>query len=172
VVNVIVATRTLGAGAVLTPGSVRIARWPAALAPQGALTSAAAVIGRRIASPVGAGEVLTGARVSGSGVLQGQPAGTVAVHVPLADAAATAMVSPGDTVDLVGPDGVLARAVRVLSVDGTPGAAGGLMGSGSTGTDGGTGVVVGVDESEAALLARAPADAMGQPALMLVLRAA
>jgi hypothetical protein len=84
------------------------------------------------------------------------------------------MVRPGDTVDLVGPQGVVARAVRVLGVDAGP-TTGGLMGSGSLssgslGTDEGAGLVVGVDEADAAQIARTPADAMGRPALTLLLR--
>jgi hypothetical protein len=42
---------------------------------------------------------------------------------------------------------------------------------GSTGGDGSSGIVVAVDEAQALAIARTPADAMGRPALTLVLTA-
>jgi hypothetical protein len=99
------------------------------------------------------------------------------VHVTLTDPGATAMVQPGDEVDLVGPHGVVALAVRVLQLD--PGPQSGprrLMGAGSLGAAAGGGggpggLVVAVDESDAKAIAAVPADAMDRPVLTLVLRA-
>jgi Flp pilus assembly protein CpaB len=173
-VPVVVATRTLGIGADLTPATVRLARWPLALVPEGAVTSLAAVVGRRLTASLGTGEVVTGARVSGSGVLAGQPAGTVAAHVVLPDTASAAMVRPGDSVDLVGPQGVVARAVRVLRVDADERSArGGVLGGGALGgvQDPQGGLVVAMDPSAVEALARVPADALGRPALTLTVRA-
>jgi pilus assembly protein CpaB len=176
-VPVVVAARELGTGTELTPPALRVTRWPAALVPAGAVTSPAEVTGRRLNSSLGPGEVVTVGRVRGSGLLTGQPAGTRAVHVTLTDPGATAMVQLGDEVDLVGPHGVVALAVRVLQLD--PGPQSGprrLMGAGSLGAAAGGGggpggLVVAVDESDAKAIAAVPADAMDRPVLTLVLRA-
>jgi Flp pilus assembly protein CpaB len=169
-VFVVVATRSLGAGDELTPASLQQVQWPADLAPAGAMESAATLVGRHLTSSLGAGEVVTQARVSGAGLLRGQPAGTRAVHVTVGDPGAAGLVTTGDAVDLVAPEGTVARDVRVLAVDPSAGASGGLMG-GSTGGDGSSGIVVAVDEAQALAIARTPADAMGRPALTLVLTA-
>jgi Flp pilus assembly protein CpaB len=173
-VPVVVAARTLGTGAELTPAVLRLARWPVAFVPEGALTTVAAATGRRLAAPLTSGEVVTGSRVSGSGVLAGQPTGTRAVHVSVGDPGAIAMVQPGDLVDLVGPDGVVAASVPVLTLDSDARGAQsqGLVGAAPLGgsTSGSDGLVVGVDETAAEAMARLPADAMGRPPLTLVLR--
>jgi pilus assembly protein CpaB len=172
---VVVAGRAIAVGQVVDAASVRVARWPAPLVPDGALESLSAVVGRPAGTPIGAGEPLTAARLSASALLAGQPTGTVAVHISLVDAASASMLDEGGRVDLLGPHGPVARDVVVLRVDRSPndgvGSGRGLGGDLSAGPDGpGAGMVVGADEQTAAALAAAPLDALGRPALTVVLR--
>jgi Flp pilus assembly protein CpaB len=85
---------------------------PAQLVPDAALDRTAAV-GQVLLAPVAAGETITSARLSGSGLLVGTAPDTVALPVRLADPAAAALLVPGDRVDLLatsasdaGSDGV------------------------------------------------------------------
>ncbi|HEV7195479.1 MAG TPA: hypothetical protein VGN19_06040, partial [Pedococcus sp.] len=84
-----------------------------------------------------------------------------------------AMVRPGDSIDLVGPQGMVAQAVRVLRVDADEGSApGGVLGGGALSVqDPRGGLVVAMDPSSVEALARVPADALGRPALTLTVRA-
>ena len=150
-VQVLVAARDLPAGHVLQDDDLRTAGWPPDVAPRRPVTTA---VGRRLASPVRLGEPITDVRLVGRDLLTGQPAGTVAIPVRLADATASAIVQPGDRIDVIaGPaqdiggvgDGAgipgrrLAEDALVLAVPGTggatasestPGGLGGLTGSG------------------------------------------
>ena len=119
--GVLTAGRDLPAGAVLAPGDLVTARVPQSLVPAGALTDAAAVVGRPVAGPVRRGEPLTDVRLLGAALL---PDGSdVAVPVRLAEPATAALVAAGDKVDVLAasPEGGVAAAVvatglAVLSV--------------------------------------------------------
>ena len=172
-VPVLVAARQLAAGEVASRQSVRLATWPAALSPRGALTSADAAVGRRVATAMGPGEPITEHRLSSGALLAGQPAGTVAVHVVLGDPGTIEMLGPGDRVDLVGPQGTVARGVVVLRTDQASDSptASLLAGQRSSGVSGlGTGVVIAVGRDAAEAIARLPLDALGRSTLTVLLR--
>jgi Flp pilus assembly protein CpaB len=99
-VTVEVATHDLSSGAVLTEGDLEPRTYPARLAPVG---SAAAAVGRTLASPVRAGEPVTDVRLVAPTLLAGYP-GRVALPVRIADAAAVGLLRTGDRVDLVAAD--------------------------------------------------------------------
>jgi len=98
-VEVVVATRDLPAGHQLRPDDLRTVSWPNDLAP--AARAGAAVAGDVLAAPLGRGEPLTATRILGPGLLQGLPAGTVAIPLRPTDPAAAALVRPGDHVDVL-----------------------------------------------------------------------
>jgi Flp pilus assembly protein CpaB len=95
-----VVSRDLAAGHRLTGDDLREAHWPAASAPHGRGDSTS-WLGHRLASSVRAGDIVTDARVLGPGLLAGQPPGTVAMPVRLADSAAALLVKAGDRVDVL-----------------------------------------------------------------------
>ena len=167
-VSVLVAARDLPAGHEVGPADVVAQSRPAGFAPSAPLREVGAVSGRRLAGPVGAGEVLTSGRLVGPGLLDGQSPGTRAVHVPVADPGALGMVQPGDTVDLVAPTGeTVAAAVTVLAVvNGSEGRAGGFTGLPAAGG----GVVAAVTAEQTRRLASAPPDELGGSAVTVVLR--
>ena len=172
-VRVVVAVRPMAVGQVASPGSLREVWWPAELAPESSIHSLDEVIGRPLAVPLGPGEPLTRARVNRGSLLSGQPVDSVAVHVSVPDHGAVSMVSAGDRVDLWGPDGAVACAVVVLSVDKSlPTDFGAVIqGQGSSSgyaVDGG-GVVVSAGQEVAARILAVPEDALGRPQIELVL---
>jgi pilus assembly protein CpaB len=167
-----VAARDLAAGTVLASSDLTSRRLPPDAVADGALTAAAAVQ-RVLTTPVRRGEVLTDARVWGPGLLAGQPAGVVGVPVRPSDPAATALLRPGMSVDVLGspadggmgldplargqPATTLAAGATVLAVAGGP-APGGLL-TGADAADGGAGplVLLAVDAWSASRLAGAAA---------------
>lgn len=119
-VPVLVAVRDLPVGSALGPDDVRAERWPAAIAPPGAVADVDAS-GAVVVLPVAAGTPVTATHLQGPLVLAGIHAGEVLVTAP-GDGAPH--VQRGDVVDVVGTarDGSarrLASAVRV--VDATEG---------------------------------------------------
>lgn len=173
-VAVLVASRPLAVGQVPSGSAVHVVSWPRSLAPRDSLDSVTRVAGRRLGTVLSPGEPVTEHRLTTSGLLEGQPVGTVAVHVALADPAASAMVSPGDRVDLVGPGGTVARGVLVLRTDDFSGSASaGLVSGAGAGprSQDPTGIVVAAGHDSAEAIARSPVDALGRPSLTLVLRA-
>jgi Flp pilus assembly protein CpaB len=172
-VRVVVASRALAVGEVATPGSLREVWWPAELAPESSIHTLGEVLGRPLAVPLSPGEPLTRARLNRGSLLAGQPVDSVAVHVSVPDSGAVSMVSAGDRIDLWGPEGVVARAVVVLSVDKTMRTDFGsvIQGQGSSSgyaLDGG-GVVVSAGQDAAARILAVPEDALGRPQIQLVL---
>jgi len=175
---VLVAARDLATGHVIGDGDLRQVDWPADLSPPpGDPARTGGLTGRALASPVRAGEPVTDARLLGPGVLTGQPAGTLAVPVRLADASAAGLVAAGDRVDLIagpppdaaafesGPPGtdVVASDVLVLAVPGPAGdeATGGLgaLTGGGEETAASSGLlVVAADRGTAVRLAGAQGD--------------
>ena len=173
-VPVIVAAHTITVGERLTPGSVRLATYPADLAPAGAVGSLDEVVGQAAAAPLGVGEPLTRDRFVASGLGGALPSGLVAVHVPLSDPGAIAMLRPGDRLDLVGPGGVVAREVLVVRAgDEASASPGGLVpaaGSLGIGPDGPPGIIIAAGQAAAEAIAGVPPDALGRPALTPLLR--
>ena len=112
---VLVAARDLPAGRVLQAADLVTADWPAGSRPDGALASPA---GRVLAAPLRRGEPITDTRVTGPGLLAGQPPGTVAVTVRLTDPAATVLLAPGRRIDLLA-GAVDARGAAAGSAPGT-----------------------------------------------------
>jgi pilus assembly protein CpaB len=122
---VLVAARALAVGTSLSAADVRIARWPPLLRPATALERPLDAIGRRLASPLAAGDAVTQQRLVGGDLAAGLPPGTVAAPITLANSAAANLIHAGDYVDLLSPpspDGVgtsalvLAFGVLVLAV--------------------------------------------------------
>jgi hypothetical protein len=109
-VTVEVATHDLSSGAVLTEGDLEPRTYPARLAPVG---SAAAAVGRTLASPVRAGEPVTDVRLVAPTLLAGYP-GRVALPVRIADAAAVGLLRTGDR--RLGTASYVAVGVPVLAI--------------------------------------------------------
>lgn len=112
-VAVLAAARDLSPGVPLGADDLTtVARSPTTL-PGGVLSPGADVLGRVLAGPVRAGEILTDVRLVGAALVDGLPAGFVAAPVRVADAALAALVRPGDRVD------VLATPVSAVEADWT-----------------------------------------------------
>jgi Flp pilus assembly protein CpaB len=182
---VTVAAHDLGAGHVLAEGDLRTVDWPADLSPPpSGGSTATSLAGRTLTAAVRAGEPVTDARLLGPGTLAGQPPGTLAVPVRLADPTTAGIVSPGDHVDVIAgtaaevpglepgpgsgpPDAdVVAWDVVVLATPGrgdgpATGSGGGLSaltgGSTDQSSDAGGLLVVAADRATAVRLARAQA---------------
>ncbi len=150
---VVVAARTVPAGTTLSAQDVRVARLPVAVAPEGSLTDAGAVVGASAAVPLAEGvPVLPG--LLADDTVRGPP-GTVVAAVRFADPAVATLLSPGVRVDVLaatpegGPGGVVATRALVLPVARKPTSAGAL------------GLGGGGDDSVPVLLAVAPQEAAG-----------
>ncbi|GAA4360090.1 Flp pilus assembly protein CpaB [Angustibacter luteus] len=151
-VPVLVAARDVPAGAALQDGDLDVVRRPATEVPAQALTSTDAAVGRVVAAPLRAREVLTRSRLVGRSLLAARPAGDVMVPVRMADGAASALLTPGSRVDVLvaAPDQPAARTVaRGATVLAVPGAAssgastgGSTLLGGSAATDPGQGGLV------------------------------
>lgn len=154
---VLVAARSLKAGAALRVADVRVVHWPAeTVSAAWAVPSVAMVEGRVLAGPLASGEPVTNGRLLGPDLLEGQPPGTMAVHVPLSDPVAQELVGPGDRVDLLAAGGhVLAQKALLLAVDRVPAGPGGVAGWGtgalgaSGAGQGAPGVTIAVDAAVA-----------------------
>jgi pilus assembly protein CpaB len=99
--SVIVATRALPVGTVLVAGDLRSASWPSNSVPPDVIATPNAAIGRRLAGPLGVGELVTSTRLVGAGLSTALPSGLIAVPVPLADAASIHLIQAGEHVDLL-----------------------------------------------------------------------
>lgn len=99
-VVLLTAAHDLEPGSALVAGDLTTAAWPRSVAPQGALTSPDAAVGRVLAGPVRQGEALTDVRLLGSALL---PHGRdlVATPVRLADPAVAGLLHSGDLVDVL-----------------------------------------------------------------------
>ena len=147
--DALVAASDLPAGHRLTAADVTVRRTDPGLLPKTAVTEAATVVGQRLGSSLGAGEVVTTGRLRPAESLRNLPTDQRALHVPLTDPGTLGLVRGGDRVDVVdstsgrvvGPD------VLVLSVDAPAEAGGGLAAQGAS-TAGG--VVLAVTTAELA----------------------
>ena len=171
---VVVAARPLAVGEIPTPEALRVLLFPAELAPQGAATAVAQVVGRPVTAALGRGEPVTTERTRPASVLTGQPVDLLAFHVMIADARSVSMVRPGDRIDLVGPGGIVARNAPVLAVDPvfTTDFGAVLNGPGSSSGNNveGAGLTLAVDQPTILDLSAAQQDVLGRPQLQLVLR--
>lgn len=151
--GVVVAT-DLAAGHVLRAEDVSALDVSPDLMPAGAVAAGQVPVGRVVASPLRAGQVLTDTAVLAPSLLDGHPPGTVLATIRVVDPAATAAVRPGDRVSVVGADlmggggaDILAARVRVVAL---PDSEAGAIQSGT-----GQPVLLAVDESTALRLAEA-----------------
>jgi len=122
---VIIAGKAIPAGALITQSDVATRTWPSAIVPADWPDSARVVVGRRAGVAVGVGDPITGRTLLArtDAALGG---GRVLTPVRVADAATLALISPGDTIDVIAawPAGTagpatattVAAGVRVVSV--------------------------------------------------------
>jgi pilus assembly protein CpaB len=112
-VAVVVARHDLAAGKQLGEGDVRTERLPAAAVPDGAARTTTAVLGRTVAAPVGADEVITPQRLVSGALVRGLGDENVAAPVRIADADAVRLLRVGDRIDVYAPttSGLSATAV-------------------------------------------------------------
>ena len=169
-IPIVVVSRDLMPGHVLTRNDLAVADWPRDLGPAGAVPDPGALVGKALGAGMSRGEAVTAARVRGPGLLTGARSGLVASHIRLADSAMAAMAAPGDHVDLISSAGqVVASDVVVLAVDaGSEGSSGWSARSASAPP---SGVVVAVESSDAERLATSDPSGLSAPAFNLVLRA-
>jgi pilus assembly protein CpaB len=97
---VVVTTQAIAAGAVLVTADLRLARWPRALVPDGAVHVVAQAVSRRSAGPLARGEPITAQRMVGAGLATGLAPGMAATPVEVSPGAA-GFVHAGDHVDLI-----------------------------------------------------------------------
>jgi Flp pilus assembly protein CpaB len=119
-VSVLRAASDLAAGTVLAPGDLVETEVAPGDVPDGVIQSPG---GRTLATPVRRGEVITGVRLVGPGLLRGAE-GQVAMPVRITDGATVGLLRVGDRIDLLSGDpasaepvGVtVARGVRVVAL--------------------------------------------------------
>lgn len=149
----VVVVSDLPAGHVLQRDDVRGREVPTDLVPQGALDVEDLPVGRPVAAPLRAGQLLTDLSVVSPTALHSHPPGTVLATVRITDPAAIETVAVGDRVSVIGADlrsvapaSLVARRVLVVALPGEE-------------SDGGLGqgrpVVLAVDEATALSLAEA-----------------
>ena len=114
-VPVVVAAADLAPGAVLTEGDVAVAAYPPALRPTGTVADPADVVGRALIGGIRSGEPLTDAGLAGAALTDQLAAGQVAAPVRPADLAVSALVQPGDRVDVLATPPGAARAEVVAA---------------------------------------------------------
>lgn len=104
-VPVVVAAAALPGGRVLTPADLAVRATERGSVPQQAVADPGALVGRRLAAPVGPGEAVTPVRLLGSSLLAGYATelGPTAVVTPvrITDAAPLVLLRPGDRVDVL-----------------------------------------------------------------------
>lgn len=110
------ASRDLPGGAVVQQSDLATARLPPSTVPRGAVRDSRDVVGRTLAAPLSRGEVLTGLRTVGRGLLAGYP-GTAAVPLRITDAGVVDLLRVGDRVSFVVADPDGREAPRVLLED-------------------------------------------------------
>lgn len=155
---ILVAARDLAAGSTLSAADVTVHSWPDELRPAGAISSAAAVAGRRLSGAMESGEAITEARLAGPGLATGLSPTSRAVAVEVDGGAAAALLSPGEFVDLLVNDlppatDVSASTSSVPTAHLLAGAARILAVSPPSATDDSVGIVVAVDQTTALQIA-------------------
>ena len=118
-VQVVVAAADVPGGTVLAADDLALQRLPQEARAPGSLTEVSAAVGRRLGSPIAAGEAVTASRIVPRSVTDGLGHGRVALHVLLADPGSADLLVPGDRVAVYpaggGPE--LTDDAAVLSVD-------------------------------------------------------
>jgi Flp pilus assembly protein CpaB len=114
-VPVVVAAADLPPGTTLADADLRVASFPPALRPAGAVAVPGALGGRVLAAAVRSGEPLTDVRLVGAGLTALLAPGQVAAPVRLADLAVTGLVRAGDRVDVLAATEGSPQAERVTS---------------------------------------------------------
>jgi SAF domain len=114
--EVVVAVRDLPAGAVVTRADVEVTGRPMSMVPETGLTAYDDVVGRTTATALSSRDIVTSERLVGAALLAGQPAGSVAMSVPVLDVGEA--TRPGTRVDLyaTGSGETAASDVVVLAV--------------------------------------------------------
>ncbi|HEY5978835.1 MAG TPA: SAF domain-containing protein [Microlunatus sp.] len=117
-VAVVTAEHGLIGGTTIRPEDLTRTELPPRAVPDGAWTDPAEVVGRTLAGPVPAGQVLTATALLRHRATGG---GTVVAPLPVADDRVSALLEAGDLVDVLAADGqtgktrVVASAIRVVS---------------------------------------------------------
>jgi Flp pilus assembly protein CpaB len=132
--DVVVPAKDLAPGVTIGPDDVRIVPIPAAIAPDGVLTSPGDAIGRVPAVALQAGLPLSRALVAGGAIAALAPAGTVVVPIQF-DEATAALLRAGDHVDLIStatdtPRYLVRRALVLPGATRDPGEGGATTGGG------------------------------------------
>jgi len=151
----VVAAHDLTAGTVLGVDDLDTVEWPSDAVPGGALATDDPALGRTVAAPMRAGELLTDVRLVQPSLLVGYSPQSVLATIRIADPATASVVHVGDVVAIVGanPQGgptsasVLARDIRVVAMPAAP--------AESLAVSDGLVLVVAVDEAIALQLADA-----------------
>lgn len=127
--TVLVFTRDLAVGETVTDDALRLAHVPADVIPESAVTDPDEVAGRIVVTAAGAGEIVTGHRITGTHVLAGLAGSAdgaeelTVVPVRLADPDTVALLHHGDRVTIVTADDesgrpvIVARGGRVVVAD-------------------------------------------------------
>lgn len=167
-----IVTADLPAGHVVASGDLRAAEVGIGLRPRNAIADPNSAVGRVLAGPIAAGELLVEHRLVGPSLLEGSPDGHVAMPIKLDDPAEATFLRPGDIVDVMAARrssgfgeqeassaAIVARGVRVLALPGDNATAlGGFLGDSPGATNSqGTAVVVGMSPTAAAAVAGAAA---------------
>lgn len=162
--EVLVAVRDLPAGAVVTRDDVEVVRRPASTVPETGLTAYADVVGRTTATALSTRDVVTSERLVGAALLAGQPAGSVAMSVPVLDVGEA--TRPGTRVDLyaTGSGETAASDVVVLAVR-RPTESASVLGGGSSPQ-----LTVALDAGDAARVARSLSALDGAQGLVVAVR--
>jgi pilus assembly protein CpaB len=153
--TVVEAKSQLPAGLLLSESDLVLDRVVASDVPEGVLTDANELVGKTLAAPVAQNQMMT--LLTTTAARTSVPAGHVIAPLRLGDSALTALLRPGDVVDVVAanPEGdvpatVVASNVRVVTVPEAPNDRPG------PGPDGGL-VLIDVDSPKAAIIAQAAA---------------
>lgn len=114
-VPVVVAARPVAAGATLTATDLRLARWPAADLPAGALGQLSGAVGGRTAGPLARGEPVGSTVLLAPAVARALALGLVATTVTLSSPDQAAILHTGAVIDLYAgsSDGVLVEGKAV-----------------------------------------------------------
>ncbi|HET8987807.1 MAG TPA: SAF domain-containing protein [Humibacillus sp.] len=162
--QVVVAVRDLPAGAVVTRADVEVVGRPASTVPETGLTAYADVVGRTTATAVSTRDVVTAERLVGDALLAGQPAGSVAMSVPVLDVGEA--TRPGTRVDLyaTASGDAAASDVVVLAVR-RPTESGSVLGGGSSPQ-----LTVALDAGSASRIARSLSGLDGGQGLVVAVR--
>ncbi|MGW1743385.1 SAF domain-containing protein [Nocardia sp. NPDC001965] len=118
-ISLVVAARDLPPGHLLAAADLRLTSYPPGIAPGGAATDPAPLLGAVLTAGLRAGEVLTDVRVVGprlAEVATGHPNARI-VPVRLADTAITEILRAGDRVDVVAAGSAESALAHTLAVD-------------------------------------------------------